>query len=120
MILMQKIATVLIAATLIILPSLVLANTNAPSAVENGQRNYQALCLACHGELGHGDGIAAQALNEQPSNIYQELSSWFESEAELIDAVLNGNEEMPAWGHVLNEKQVKEIFAYIESINQAK
>ncbi|WP_194438035.1 c-type cytochrome [Vibrio fluminensis] len=117
---MQKIATVLIAATLIILPSLVLANTITPSAIENGQQHYRTLCLACHGEMGHGDGIAAQALNEQPSNIYQELNSWFESEAELIETVLNGNEEMPAWGSVLNQQQVREIFAYIEHINQEK
>ncbi|WP_244204759.1 c-type cytochrome [Vibrio rhodolitus] len=64
--------------------------------------------------------MAAQTLSEQPSNIYQELNSWFESEAELIDTVLNGNEEMPAWKSVLNQQQVKEIFAYIESINQTK
>ncbi|GAK84757.1 hypothetical protein JCM19238_2335 [Vibrio ponticus] len=38
----------------------------------------------------------------------------------MIDTVLNGNEEMPAWGNILNQQQVKEIFAYIESINQTK
>ncbi|OLQ89345.1 hypothetical protein BIY22_19740 [Vibrio panuliri] len=112
---MKKIATILIAASLITIPSLVLA-----TSLEQGKQNYQTLCLACHGNLGHGDGVAAQALSEQPSNIHQSLNSWFESEAELIDTVLNGNEEMPAWGSVLNEQQVKEIFAYIESINQPK
>ena len=72
---MQKVATVLIAASLIILPSLVLAKPVEAGAIENGKLNYQTLCVACHGEFGHGDGIAAQALSEQPSNIYQGLNS---------------------------------------------
>lgn len=115
---MQKIATVLIATSLIVLPSLALAKPLEANTLENGKQNYQKLCLACHGELGHGDGIAGQVLSEQPSNIYQGLNSWFESEAELIDTVLNGNEEMPAWGSLLNEQQVKEIFTYIEYANK--
>lgn len=85
-----------------------------------GQQLYQSLCTSCHGSKGHGDGIVGQALPEQPSNIYQGLNSWFESEAELIDTVLNGNEGMPAWGAVLSEQEVKLIFAYIEQVNNER
>ncbi|GAK84758.1 hypothetical protein JCM19238_2336 [Vibrio ponticus] len=48
---MQKVATVLIAASLIILPSLVLAKPVETSAIENGKQNYQTLCVACHGDF---------------------------------------------------------------------
>jgi mono/diheme cytochrome c family protein len=86
--------------------------------ITKGETQYQALCSSCHGEKGHGDGLAGAALPEAPSNIYEGLTSWFETEGELIDTVLNGNEGMPAWGAVLNEHQVKEIFAYIKSVNE--
>ena len=85
--------------------------------IQAGENSYKTLCVSCHGDLGHGDGIAGKALPEKPSNIYDGLNSWFESEAELIDTVLNGNEGMPAWNSILNEKDVKDIFAYIEKIN---
>ena len=91
---------------------------NAKS-IETGKQNYQNLCSSCHGDLGHGDGPASKALSEAPSNINDGLNSWFETETELIDTVLNGNEGMPAWGSVLSEQQVKDIFVYIREINQA-
>ncbi len=93
----------------------------APSfAIEgmDGEQTYKTLCQSCHGEKGHGDGIAGKALSEQPSNIYDGLTSWFETEGELIDTVLNGNEEMPAWNAVLTEQEVKQIFAYIREVNE--
>ncbi|WP_241033725.1 c-type cytochrome [Vibrio maerlii] len=94
----------------------------APSfAIEgmNGEDTYKTLCQSCHGEKGHGDGIAGKALSEQPSNIYDGLTSWFETESELIDTVLNGNEGMPAWNAVLTEQEVKQIFAYIRDVNES-
>lgn len=98
---------------LFVLPFLSNASTQAES-------NFKTLCVACHGELGHGDGPAGAALAEKPSNIYKGLNSWFESRDELIDTVLKGNEEMPAWGAMLSPQQVEEIFVYIETINQPK
>ena len=85
--------------------------------IEAGENSYKTFCVSCHGDLGHGDGIAGKAPPEQIQNIYDELNSWFESEAKLIDTVLNGNEGIPAWNSVLNEKNVKDIFVYIEKIN---
>ncbi|RTZ13760.1 cytochrome c [Vibrio aquaticus] len=85
--------------------------------VEKGEQNYKTLCIACHGEKGHGDGIAGKALSEKPSNINDGLNSWFESEAELIDTVLNGNEGMPAWKSILTADDVKDIFAYVKKVN---
>ncbi|MGF1911656.1 cytochrome c [Vibrio kasasachensis] len=111
---MQKLLSTLIVILTLSTSSLVNANP-----IDEGKMNYQMLCSSCHGELGHGDGIAGKALSEAPSNINDGLNSWFETEAELIDTVLNGNEGMPAWGSVLSEQQVKDIFVYIREINQA-
>lgn len=106
----------------VILMSLIAISSIATNAsamdLSKGETNYKTLCISCHGDKGHGDGIAGKALSEAPSNIYEGLTSWFETEGELIDTVLNGNEGMPAWKSVLNEKDVKDIFAYIEKVNQ--
>jgi mono/diheme cytochrome c family protein len=96
-----------------------IGGANAQSIdITSGETHYKTLCVSCHGDKGHGDGIAGQALSEAPSDIYAGLTSWFETEGELIDTVLNGNEGMPAWKSVLNEQDVKNIFAYIEKVNQ--
>lgn len=93
-------------------PTYVLAN--------NAENNYKTLCVSCHGVKGHGDGIASQSLPEQPSNIYEELTSWFESEEKLIETILNGNDDMPAWKSVLSEKEAKDILMYIRAINESE
>ena len=109
---MKKLALIPIISLSII--SFAQANT---TNLEKGEANYKMLCMSCHGEKGHGDGIAGKALSEKPSNINDSLNSWFESEAELIDTVLNGNEGMPAWKSVLTEDDVKDIFAYVKKVN---
>lgn len=109
-----------IAATLLTLTSLCYAsssNSDDRGNSHSGEALYSTYCVSCHGVKGHGDGIAGQTLTEAPSNIYQGLNSFFESEAELIDTVLYGNEEMPAWKGVLSKQQVIEIFDYIQNIN---
>ncbi|MGF1778706.1 c-type cytochrome [Vibrio nomapromontoriensis] len=109
-----------IAASLLTLTSFCYAsssNSNDGGSNNSGETLYPTYCVSCHGVKGHGDGIAGQALAEAPSNIYQGLNSFFESEAELVDTVLTGNEGMPAWKGVLTKQQVIEIFDYIQSIN---
>ena len=110
----KKVRNTFIAVSLTLVSMSALANETV-----SGEQNYKTLCVSCHGEKGHGDGIAGTVLPEQPSNIYEGLTSWFETESELIDTVLDGNEGMPAWKAVLSENEVKEIFAYIRKINEA-
>lgn len=85
--------------------------------LHNGEMKFKTLCVSCHGEKGHGDGIAGKDLLEKPSNIYSGLTSFFEFESELIATVLEGNEGMPAWGSILSETDVKDIFEYVRKIN---
>ena len=85
--------------------------------IEADEASYKTFCVSFHGDLGPGAGVTGKAPLEQLQNICDELNSQFESEAKLIDTVLNGNEGIPAWNSVLNEKNVKDIFVYIEKIN---
>ncbi|MBW3695810.1 cytochrome c [Vibrio sp. T187] len=105
--------------TALIIGSTFFASTGLHAAnLSNGETQFKTLCVSCHGDLGHGDGIAGKSLPEQPSNIYDGLTSFWESESELTDTVLNGNEGMPAWGSILNESDVQDIFAYVLEINK--
>ncbi|OLQ75427.1 hypothetical protein BIT28_22580 [Photobacterium proteolyticum] len=85
--------------------------------VNNGKEKYLTYCLSCHGELGHGNGVAAATLSEKPSNIYKKVTSPFEFESELYSTVMNGNEGMPAWGAILSTNDVRDIFGYIIEAN---
>jgi cytochrome c oxidase cbb3-type subunit III len=87
-----------------------------------GRKLYASYCSTCHGEKGKGDGPAASALPVKPADhtngsIMNQLSDKF-----LLDIVSKGgvavgkSAMMPAWGGQLNEKQIRDIIAYLRSI----
>ncbi|WP_182027433.1 c-type cytochrome [Vibrio rotiferianus] len=86
-----------------------------------GKQRFESYCISCHGDKGHGDGLAANALNIKPDNIYAELLNPFGTKVELIDSVLEGDNgqggTMPPFKAVLSEKEINDIFEYIRSLN---
>lgn len=42
-----------------------------PPVADTGRADYQALCSACHGPEGKGDGIAAEGLARAPADLTQ-------------------------------------------------
>ncbi len=46
------------------------------SDLQAGKESYDMTCASCHGELGAGDGSAAQALNPKPRNFKAPASEW--------------------------------------------
>ena len=88
----------------------------------DGKNLYATYCSACHGEKGKGDGMAAKGLPAKPADhtngtIMNQLSDKY-----LVDVISKGgggvgkSAFMPAWGSSLNDKQVRDIVAYIRSI----
>ncbi len=87
----------------------------------NGKTQFVSNCAACHGTKGLGDGLISNTLAVAPDNIYKELTNPFGFKFELISSVMNGDNGqgglMPAFRGVLTEKDINDIFGYIESIN---
>jgi mono/diheme cytochrome c family protein len=87
-----------------------------------GKGLYATYCATCHGDKGKGDGVAARALPVKPTDhtngaVMSQLSDKF-----LIDVIAKGGSAvgkssfMPAWGGSLNDKQIRDVVAYIRAI----
>ena len=119
---MKKI--LLACALLLALGSIVMAVNLKPKAdysnsnLVNGKEKFVKNCVSCHGDLGQGDGVDSLDFNEKPANINRKLNSLFTSQRRLINDVLNGEREMPAWKGILSEDDITDIFAYVLEINR--
>jgi mono/diheme cytochrome c family protein len=93
----------------------------AQNATE-GKKLYTSYCSTCHGETGKGDGTAAASLPAKPADhtngaVMNQLSDKF-----LLEIISKGGGAagkstfMPSWGGSLNEKQIRDIVAYIRTL----
>ena len=106
---------------------LLLAMIAASSTVQaqnqaEGRKLYTAYCASCHGEKGKGDGVAAGSLPVKPQDHTNGAVMNQMTDQSLADVISKGggatgkSSFMPAWGASVNEKQVKDIVAYIRSL----
>jgi len=87
-----------------------------------GRKLYTNYCASCHGDKGKGDGVAAGSLPVKPQDhtngaVMNQLTD--QSLAEMISkggGAVGKSTFMPAWGASLNEKQVRDIVAYIRTL----
>ncbi|MDE2059043.1 MAG: cytochrome c [candidate division NC10 bacterium] len=93
------------------------ANTD-PKAPEK----YTTFCVPCHGPAGKGDGLAAASLNPKPRNFTDGKYMNTRTDAQVINVIKNGSAAeklsplMTGYGSMLNEKEIKEIVAFIRSV----
>ena len=96
-------------------------SSRAQNAAE-GKKLYASYCSTCHGETGKGDGTAAASLPAKPADhtngaVMNQLSDKF-----LLEIISKGGGAagkstfMPSWGGSLNEKQIRDIVAYIRTL----
>jgi mono/diheme cytochrome c family protein len=108
-----------------------------PTSPASGKEMFRAYCASCHGAAGKGNGPAAAALKEQPTD----LTSLARKNGGKFPAMLvtssirdgaqagHGSKDMPVWGPVLSsvsndsqavvDQRVGNLVGYIQSL-QAK
>src|SRR6266496_2196130 len=97
------------------------ASAWAQNAAE-GKKLYTAYCSTCHGEIGKGDGVAGASLPVKPADHTNGAAMNQLSDKFLIDIISKGGSGvgkstfMPSWGAALNDRQVRDVVAYIRSL----
>ena len=85
--------------------------TDAKS-LAHGRKMYETHCMACHGKDGKGNGDAAIALLERPSDL-SDITE--ESDNSLFSVITRGRRPMPRFGKILSEEQRWRIIRYIRT-----
>lgn len=88
-----------------------------------GAETYKLYCAACHGETGHGDGIAAAALDPKPRNFTDKALMDTITDAAILKIIKEGGAAvgksmfMAAWGPVLQDDQkIQDVAAYVRTL----
>jgi mono/diheme cytochrome c family protein len=106
---MRTIAITGIMILMLIISFFIPSGRSAPA--DSGKSLYQNHCAICHGNSGKGDGPAASALSNEPSN-FTTATFWQKDAAKKIQsAVEKGFGSMPPVN--LPEDQIKDITDYM-------
>ena len=87
-----------------------------------GKKLYTTYCASCHGDNGKGDGVAAGSLPVKPQDHTNGAAMNKLTDQSLAEMISKGGGAvgkstfMPAWGASLNDKQVRDIVAYIRTL----
>jgi mono/diheme cytochrome c family protein len=87
-----------------------------------GKRIYMINCANCHGAAGKGDGPVAKTMPTKPADHTNGKLMNKETDKFLFDIISRGGAAvgksplMPAWGGHFNEKQVRDLLAYVRSL----
>ena len=101
---------------------LIVAQVAAAQDKAEGKKLYVTYCSGCHGESGKGDGPAAVSLPVKPANHSDGTVMNQIPDKTLNEIISKGGQAvgkspfMPGWGSQLNEKQIRDIVAYVRSL----
>jgi cytochrome c6 len=95
----------------------ILAATTATTALAQGSGadTYKSKCQMCHGATGLGDTPAGKSMGAVPFNSAALIKA---SDADLIAATTNGKGKMPAYTGKLTDPQIKDVIAYIRTLQK--
>ncbi len=82
-------------------------------AVEQGQIIYEENCLACHGELGEGDGPEAT----EPPPALTDLSYWSNISNQAVFDQLSGEERVDVHDYDLGDDDIWAVVDYIRTFS---
>jgi len=84
-------------------------------AQSSGTDTYKAKCAMCHGADGLGNTPAGKAMLAHPFNSPDVMK---EPDAQLTTTIKNGKNKMPAFAGKLTDAEIKEVLAYIHTLQK--
>lgn len=112
--------------SIIVWAVLIVAWSRASAQEEaSGRRIYTTYCTGCHGMSGKGDGPAAKSLAVRPADHTRSAMNKYNDQY-LYEIIAKGgasvgkSAQMPAWGGVVKENQIREVVAYIRTLAPEK
>ena len=115
-----KIANILCALIIFVTGS----DSFAAGNVKRGARIYQQYCTPCHGQEGNGRGPRArnEALQPPPRDHTNGFYMNMQNDVRLFKVIKFGGKAnnlshiMPQWKHILSDKEIFHIIAFIRSM----
>jgi cytochrome c6 len=95
--------------------SLLAVSLAVPALAQSGSDIYSSKCAMCHGP----DGLATTSMAKMmkvPS--FKDPDVVKASDSDLFDATKNGKGKMPAYNGKLSDAQIKDVVAYIRSLQK--
>ncbi len=84
-------------------------------AQDTGADTYKAKCAMCHAADGSGSTPAGKSMKAVPFSSPDLIKA---SDADLIAATKNGKGKMPAYSGKLTDPQIKDVIAYIRTLQK--
>lgn len=88
---------------------------NPVHAQNSGADTYKAKCAMCHAADGSGNTPAGKSMKVPPFSSPDLVKM---SDADLIAATKNGKGKMPAYAGKLTDPQIKDVIAYIRTLQK--
>jgi mono/diheme cytochrome c family protein len=82
---------------------------------QSASSNYSAKCAMCHSADGSGATPAGKSMGAIP---FKSAALIKASDADLIAATTNGKGKMPAYGAKLTAPQIKQLIAYVRTLQK--
>lgn len=96
-----------------------LPKDSTDAAVFRGGLVFANYCVTCHGMNADGNGRAARLYNPKPANLRMsdKNDAYFGLIVRKGGAFVGRSEFMPAWEAELTDEQIRDLVAYMRSIN---
>lgn len=88
--------------------------------IENGRRDFDRYCAACHGVLGDGESVVATKLNlRRPKNLTDQDAREYPP-GRIFQAIQQGYGLMPSYSVQLSERDSWGVVAYVRALQIAR
>jgi mono/diheme cytochrome c family protein len=96
-----------------------LPRDSSDATVFRGGLVYANYCVTCHGFNADGNGRAARLYNPRPANLRMsdKNDAYFGLIIRMGGEAMGRSPFMPPWGAELTDEQMKDLVAYLRSIN---